>query len=148
MKYLLIAILVFSAFQIDAVGQAKAPEQAAQNFYKWYLTELNANRYPIQRNKRLMLQKVSLRLGKWLYSKAYEEYGADYFLDAQDWERTWVSGITVSDVTTSGNSSKLKITMRPRSGSNSPFGIRVLHIQMKKENGLWRIDMVENRKLI
>jgi hypothetical protein len=148
MKYFLIILFAFFAFNINVWAQASPPEQAAKNFYKWYLTELNADRYPITRNKRLMLQKVSTRLGKWLYSKAYEEYGADYFIDAQDWERTWVSGITASDTRVSGNSANLKITLRPRKSSRSPFGMRVLHIKMVKENAVWKIDTVENRKLI
>jgi hypothetical protein len=147
MKILLLSFFLV-LFCADGLSQTPGPEQTAKDFYMWYLTELNAERYPIRQNKRVMLQKVSARLGKWLYSKAYEEYGADYILDAQDYERTWVNGISAAPAATKGNVSTVKLTFTPKKGTFSGFGVRKMPIRLVKENGVWKIDMVNNRKLI
>ena len=141
-------LLIVLFFHADVFSQTSSPEQTAKDFYKWYLTELNAERHPIQQNKRLMLQKISARLGKWLYSKAYEEYGADYILDAQDYERTWVSGISAAPAATKGNVSNVKLTFTPKRGTYSGFGVRTMPIRLVREGGVWKIDMVNNRRLI
>jgi len=146
MKTLLLSIFVF-AFCASGYGQAVKPEQTAKDFYKWYLTALNAQKDPIRDNKRLMLQKVSTRLGRWLYSKAYEEYDADYFLDAQDYDETWVNGITAAPAATNGNVSTVKLTFTPKKGSTG-FGVRTMRIKFVKENGAWKIDSVNNRALV
>jgi len=147
MKILLV-LLVVLFFHIGVSSQTNSPEQSAKDFYKWYLTELNAEREPIRDNKRLMLQKVSARLGKWLCSKAYEEYGADYILDAQDYEQSWANGISAAPAATTGNVSNVKLTFTPKRGTFSGFGVRKMNIRLVKENGVWKIDMVNNRRLI
>ena len=64
-----------------ANAQTPAPDAAAVSFYRWYIGELNADRFPIDRSRPAMRKRVSARLAKWLFSRAYREYGADYFLD-------------------------------------------------------------------
>jgi hypothetical protein len=147
MKIVLLSLFVFTLYT-GGSAQSLTPEQTAKDFYKWYLTELNAEREPIRDNKRLMLQKVSARLGKWLYSKAYEEYGADYILDAQDYEQSWANGISAAPAVTKGNASTVRLTLTPKKGTYSGFGVRKMNIKLVKENGVWMIDMVNNRKLI
>lgn len=141
----LFAVLVSSA----AFGQAAlTPERAAKDFYTWYLTELNAERYPIRQAKRQMLGKVSTRLGRWLYSKSYEEYGADYFLDAQDWDENWVKNISASKAVVKGNTSTVNVKFGVPKGTYSGFGPRTLPVGLVKEGGTWRIDKVNNRELL
>ena len=148
MKTLLVSTLLVSVCTGVASAQASSPAQTAKDFYKWYLTELNAEHEPLLQSKRQMLQKVSTRLGRWVYSKAYEEYGADYFLDAQDYERTWADGISAAPAVTKGNTSTVRLTFTPKKGMYSGFGVRKMTIKLVKENGNWKIDMVNNRKLI
>ena len=147
MKIVLLSLIVFTLYT-GGSAQVVSPEQTAKDFYKWYLSELNAEREPIRDNKRLMLQKVSTRLGKWLYSTAYEEYGADYILDAQDYEQSWVNGISAAPAATNGNVSNVKLTFTPKRGTHSGFGVRRMNIRLVKENGAWKIDVINNRKLI
>ena len=147
MKIVLLSLIVFTLYT-GGSAQVVSPEQTAKDFYKWYLSELNAEREPIRDNKRLMLQKVSTRLGKWLYSTAYEEYGADYVLDAQDYEQSWVNGISAAPAATNGNVSNVKLTFTPKRGTYSGFGVRRMNIRLVKENGAWKIDVINNRKLI
>ncbi|MGH9945682.1 MAG: DUF3828 domain-containing protein [Pyrinomonadaceae bacterium] len=147
MKNLLFGFLLSIALASCASAQAAGPEQAAKDFYKWYLTELNANRDPISKSKTRMLKSVSKRLGAWVYSPANEEYGADYFLDLQDYDETWVNGITATPAVKKGTVATFKIIMSPKKGVFSGFGKHTLALKMVKENGFWKIDSVNNRKL-
>src|SRR5215211_7482487 len=122
MKLLLSAFLLFFALHISAVAQAKAPDGVAKDFYKWYLTELNAEHEPILQNKKRMLGYVSARLGRWVYSSSYSEYGADYFLDAQDYEHSWVNGISATKPVIKGSTATLRIQLAPAKGVSSGFG--------------------------
>jgi hypothetical protein len=147
MKYKLSALGLLLALCLcgNAFGQAaQSPEQAAEGFYRWYLTELNGERYPIQRQKTEMLKKVSNRLGRWLYSPAYEEYGADYFLDAQDWDENWVKSVTASKAVIKGNNATLRLTLGAAKSSNPGFGRKTLAIKLIKEGNIWKIDRVNN----
>jgi hypothetical protein len=147
MRLVLYAFLLFFVLHVPAVGQVKAPDTVAKNFYEWYLTELNAERNPIRQSKTRMLEFVSARLGRWIYSKTYSEYGADYFIDAQDWEKTWVNGISSTRPVMRGTTATLRIRLEPAKGAYSGFGRRVIPIKLVKEGGRWKIDMINNRKL-
>ena len=147
MKLLLSAFLLSFALNISAGAQAQPPDAVAKNFYKWYLTELNAEHEPILQNKKRMLEFVSARLGRWVYSPAYEEYGADYFIDAQDWEHSWVDGISATRPVIKGAIATLRVNFQPAKGVQSGFGRRSLPIKLVKEGGAWKIDMINNRKL-
>jgi len=127
-------LLVLAA---GALAQA-TPERAAQDFYRWYITELNADRYPIQRQKTAVRPKVSARLGKWLYSKAYEEYGADYFLDAQDWDPKWAKTATAKKNSQKGNTATVTLDFGPSEFMNG----HKVRVTMLKEGGTWKIDRV------
>lgn len=135
---ILSAILFLSG---NSFAQTQTPETTAKNFYKWYLNNLNKERYPREQEKPKMLKAVSARLGKWLYSKAYENYGADYFLDAQDFDKSWENGIKSSKAVIKGNTATLKITLVSPPGSGG-FGNHVLAVKLVKEAGAWKIDRV------
>ena len=138
---LLLSLCLFG----NAFGQAEqSPEQTAKEFYKWYLTQLNSERYPIQQQKTQILKRVSRRLGKWLYSPEYEEYGADYFLSAQDWDKNWVKGITTSKALIKGNNATLRLTLAAPKGAETNFGRHTLAIKLIKEGNTWKIDRVNN----
>lgn len=147
MKYRLFALgLLLSLCLVgNAFGQAaQSPEQAATGFYKWYLQELNGERYPIQRQKSEILKKVSKRLGRWLYSPEYEEFGADYFLSAQDWDENWAKSVTASKAVIKGNNATLRLTLGAAKSSNPGFGRHTLAIKLIKEGNSWKIDRVND----
>jgi hypothetical protein len=130
-------------FAGSVLAQAsETPEQAARDYYRWYIQSLNAEKYPIQRQKSALLKKVSARLGKWIYSPAYREYGADYFLDAQDWDENWIDGISTSKATVSGNAASLRVTLVDPKKRAPGYGRRVLTVKMVKEGGAWKLDRV------
>ncbi len=135
------AFLIFTS--ANYAQSASAPEQAAKDFYKWYLHELNADRFPVSQQKPQMLKVISRRLGKWIYSKAYEEYGADYFIDAQDWDENWENGIKTSKAAVKGNTATLKVIFFSKQEN---FGNYTLNVKMVKETGIWKIDRVSSGK--
>ncbi len=146
-KIFLLAFLIFSALHVSAGAQVKAPDAVAKDFYKWYLTELNAERAPIRQNKKRMLEFISARLSRWVYSPAYSEYGADYFIDAQDWEHSWVNGISATRPVIKAATATLRIQFEPAEGVFSGFGRRTLQVKLVKAGGVWKIDMINNRRL-
>lgn len=128
----------------NAFGQTETPEQTAKDFYKWYLQELNSERYPINRQKSEILKKVSKRLGRWLYSPAYEEFGADYFLNAQNWDENWVNGVTTSKATIRGNIATVKVSLAVPKGTHTNYDTHNLTVKLVKEGGTWKIDRINN----
>ena len=146
-KILFISVFIIFGLHVSSGAQVRGPDAVAKDFYKWYLTELNAERYPIRQNKTRMLEFISGRLGRWVYSPAYSEYGADYFIDAQDWDRTWVDRISATRPVIRANVATLRIQLEPAKGVYSGFGRRTLPIKLVKERGSWKIDMINNRTL-
>jgi len=122
---------------------ADTPEQAAKSFYEWYLKQIAASKNP--RNEKTIFQKsVSKRLSKWIASPAYEDYGADYFIDAQNFDEEWQ--VTTSKAIIKGNTATLKVKLAaPNAGKDS--WTQKLTIRLVKEEGVWKIDSVNNRKL-
>jgi hypothetical protein len=124
-----------------ARAQANGPEAATLGFYHWYLGELNANRFPIDKNRTEMRKRVSARLAKWLFSPAYSDYGADYFIDAQDLDAAWAKTVTVTGGTVKGNTATAVVTF-PKSKF---FPRKVMTVSLVREGGAWKIDKVRGR---
>lgn len=146
-RFFSIKILSTSLLLLFVLGNANAafakavptPEQTAVTFYKWYLQMSNANKNPIDQKQRL-LGFLSKKLGKWIYSKEYEEYGADYFLNAQDWDEKWSA--TTSKAVIKGNVAALKVMLAAPKAKKSDWK-QNLTLRMVRENGVWKIDDIK-----
>jgi hypothetical protein len=139
-KKLGFSLMICVLAAIPLAAQTATPETAAVAFYKWYVTELNADRYPVQRQRAKIRQKVSQRLGRWLYSKDAEDYGADYFLSAQDWDPDWAKSVTAkSESPQQGSTAKLRVSFK----YSENFGNHQVLVKMVKEAGVWKIDTVD-----
>jgi hypothetical protein len=134
------SVIVFIA--LPAAAQS-TPTAAVQSFYKWYLGELNAERYPRPSSPKVQAA-VSTRLKGWFRSKEGREWDADYFINAQDFEKDWQSSIVVSKVNIRGSNADMRLTLGPKSSDPNSMGQRVLKIKMVKEAGGWKIDHVDN----
>lgn len=145
-KLLSLALLLFVTGSVGATAAkaADTPEQTAQSFYRWYLKELSRDGGNPIKQKSIVLKSVSKRLGKWIYSPAYSEYGADYIIDAQDFDDNWDA--TTTKAVIKGNVATFKVMLAPPKGKKSNF-TQILAIKMVRENGAWKIDSVNNRKL-
>jgi len=139
-----IALILALVFAGGAYAQSQeTPEAVVKNFYKWYLTELGAERNP-RNNRQMVLKASSRRLGKWYFSPAYSEWGADYFLNAQDFDEHWAKNLTVSRAVVRGNTATIKLTLAvPKTSYGSAYK-RVISVKLVKESGAWKIDTVDN----
>lgn len=145
-KLISFALVLFFIGSVGAVmAQASdTPEQAAKSFYQWYTAELSREGGNPIRERKTVLRSVSKRLGKWIYSPAYSEYGADYIIDAQDFDDSWQVSTTKAVI--KGNTATLKVLLKSTRPKNEGFS-RTLPVKMVKENGEWKIDSVNNRTL-
>ena len=145
-RFVLVAALFIMLAAGFTFGQAGKPEQTAKTFYKWYLHELNAEKDPVRDNKTKMRQYISTRLAKWVASKAYREYDADYFIDAQDFGHDWEKNITVSNVVVNRNTATLRVTLEQPANADSTAWNRVLDLKLLKEAGVWKIDRIKGKE--
>jgi hypothetical protein len=139
-----LVLLIIGSISAKAAKADNTPEQAAQSFYRWYLKELSREGGNPIKQKSIVLKSVSKRLGKWIYSPAYSQYGADYIIDAQDFDENWDA--TPTKAVVKGNVATFKVMLAPPKGKKSNF-TQTLAIKMVRENGAWKIDSVNNRKL-
>jgi hypothetical protein len=139
-------LLVLGSANLTSAQASQTPEQVAAEFYKWYLSELNRDRDPRTQAKQKVLKYLSRRAGKWLYSIPPGEYGADYFIDAQDFDEEWAETVSVSKATIKGNTASLTVTLGVYKDGRKYQGIgkHVLRLKMVREGGLWKIDRINN----
>jgi guanyl-specific ribonuclease Sa len=139
-----IALLIALIFAGGAYAQApETPETVVRNFYKWYLTEMGAGRNP-RDNKRIVMKAASRRTSRWYYSPAYSEWGADYFINAQDFDEHWAKNLTVSNAVIRGNTATTKVTLSVPKTEYGPAYKRTLSVRLVRESGVWKIDVVDN----
>jgi len=143
MRSFLVTLLFFPLFSAIPASAQATPDGALKSFYKWYLGELNAERYPRPSSPKVQAA-VSSRLKRWFKSKEGREWDADYFINAQDFEKDWQSSIVVSNVSIRGNNADMRLTLGPKNSDPNSMGQRVLKIKMVKEAGGWKIDHVDN----
>ncbi|MGH9820216.1 MAG: DUF3828 domain-containing protein [Pyrinomonadaceae bacterium] len=126
-------------------AQAVTPEETAKRFYKWYLRELNIEGGNPVENKHEMRKFVSARVYRWIYSKAYEEYGADYFIDAQDFAPDWEKNIRISGAVTNANAASMRVTLHQAANKESQAWDQILDLKFIKEQGVWKIDRITGK---
>ena len=144
LQIILPALLIF--FIAANVSAQKTPEITVKEFYTFYMKGLKNSGYPID-SKTMMRKYISRRLAGWVYSKSYREYGADYFIDGQDFEEKWLP-ISVSKAVIKGNTATLKVTLDVPKGVKTQWKKSVLPVKLVKENGVWKIDEINNRELV
>ena len=144
LQIVLPTLLIF--FIAGNISAQNTPETAAKEFYTFYMKGLKNSGYPID-NKTTMKKYISRRLATWVYSKSYREYGADYFIDGQDFEEKW-RPTSVSKAVIKGNKATLKVTLDVPKGVKTQWEKHVLPLKLVKENGAWKIDEINNRELV
>ena len=142
-KLISLALILFFIGTVGSFAQAaNTPEQTAKSFYEWYTKELSREGGNPIRQKQTLLKAVSKRLGKFIYSPAYHEYGADYIIDAQNFDDSW--RVSTTKAVVKGNTATLKVLLKSTRPKNEGFS-QTLPLRMVKENGEWKIDSVNNR---
>jgi Protein of unknown function (DUF3828) len=146
MKRILVLILALVAVAgVSPVGAAEAnatPEECIRNFYRWYVTNLVANRDPLKQHaeiKRYATGRLLKELNKMVTGP--EGLNGDYFTDAQDFDPLWAKNIAISEVKTSGEKSTAHVLLAGAQGMR-----RNLLVHLVKESGSWKVDKVLGRE--
>lgn len=140
---LLVTALIAAVIVIlpaNSRAQTSTPQQTVRSFYKWYVHEVNADRYPLK-NKVTLQKYVTGRLIARIRKAQASEDGldADYFLSAQDFDKDWERNITVSNLVVKGDTTTLSVLL---DGKLIPK--HRLKVVLKKEGGSWKIDRVND----
>ncbi|SRR5260221_8746496 len=140
-RVLCLSVFLVLAGSFSAFGQATTPEQTVKAFYKWYVHSLNASdKGP---SKAQLRPHISARLARWMNTKEYAEWDADYFLSAQDFGSHWGDYVQVSKVALKDNVATLHVKLvEPPTKDGTGMGDRELDLKLVKEAGAWKIDRV------
>jgi hypothetical protein len=138
---LLGAVVVMTAHQTVAAETSATPEECIRNFYRWYVTNLVANRDPMKQRKELR-NYATERLLKEIDKMAKGPNGldGDYFVDAQDFDPLWAKNISISAVQTEGDKSNAHVFLKGTPGMQ-----KKLIVHLVKESGSWKVDKVKGR---
>ncbi len=144
-KYKLLSLavlfLIIGGAKVSVAQTAATPEQSAKTFYTWYVKELNREGGNPIDQKTVLAKYATKRLLRQIdaWRKA-EEYNADYFINAQDYDENW--RVSTGKAIVKGNAATLKIKLAPPNpGKNS--WVNNLSLKMVKEGGAWKIDTVK-----
>jgi hypothetical protein len=121
-----------------ALAQERTPEQAAGQFYRWYMQSLAMSQNPLQHSPVQMSEFVS----KGLISELKRRMGrkglhADYFIQAQDYMDDWTTDIKVVRPRIQGNIASVVVGL-----GATPETRRWLALTMTRDGGEWKISMV------
>jgi hypothetical protein len=140
---LTLVITVAACVPGDAADPAKAPgsnpADAIRSFYRWYVTELIANRNPMENRKelkRFATQRLLNEIDR--MKKGPDGLDGDYFVDAQDFDNLWAKNISVSDVKISGANATAEVLLAGKGDMR-----RRLKVSLVKDGATWKVDRVK-----
>lgn len=136
-------------FFLLAVGTVHAaslkcpvPEVVTSEFYKWYLHELNQDRYPLTsqstEDKENLSKWVSLSLIDTLNGElSRNELDSEYFTDAQDVFDDWVNNIYTSEKKEAEHNADVELIL----GKGEV--VRKYNVYLDDSDGCWKINNVK-----
>jgi hypothetical protein len=138
---ILLATALFTGQARAAERAASTPEDCLRNFYRWYVTNLVANRDPMKQRAEI-LRYATERLLKDIdkIEKGPNGLDGDYFVDAQDFDPLWAKNISISDVKIQGDKSTAHVLLNGGKGMR-----KKLFVRLAMESGSWKVDKVEGR---
>ncbi len=137
----IVTLLVFVAALVTgrAAEPAAAPEDCIRGFYKWYVTNLVANRDPMKQRAELRRYATERLLKEIAKMKTGPDgLDGDYFTDAQDFDPLWAKNISISNVKTEGTRSSAHVLLNGSKGMQ-----KKLVVHLVKESGAWKVDKVQ-----
>jgi hypothetical protein len=136
-----LAVLIVAAqfaLAAPAMAASQPPEQAALQFYRWYMQSLAINQDPLKQSPVQMSAYVEKGLMKELTRRMSRKgLHADYFIQAQEFMDDWPTHIKVVRPTVQGNVASVVVLL-----GATPDTRRILALTMFREQGDWKISMV------
>jgi hypothetical protein len=134
-----VLVLGISSGVRAAEASTANPSDSIRGFYRWYVTELIANRQPLE-NRRELRRFASDRLINQIdkMKKGPDGLDSDYFLDAQDFDNLWAKNITISDLKVSGKNATAEVRLVGKGEMR-----RRLKVSLVSDGAAWKIDKVQ-----
>jgi hypothetical protein len=121
-----------------ALAKGQPPEQAALQFYRWYMQSLAISQDPLRQSPVQMSAYVEKGLVNELKRRMSRTgLHADYFIQAQDFMEDWTTDIRAVRPTVQGNVASVVIIL-----GATPETKRILALTLTREEGDWKICMV------
>jgi hypothetical protein len=136
----LAALVVAAQFFLASPALAKSPppEQAALQFYRWYMQSLTVNQDPLKQSPVQMSAYVEKGLMTDLKRRMSRKgLHADYFIQAQQYREDWATHIRAVRPTVQGNIASVVVLLGATADTR-----RILALTMSREDGDWKISMV------
>jgi hypothetical protein len=124
---------------LRAAESSATPEDFIRGFYRWYVTNLVANRDPMKQRKemrRYATERLLKEIAKMV--KGPDGLDGDYFTDAQDFDPLWAKNISISAVQMNGDKSSAHVLLDGAKGMR-----KKLLVNLVKEDGTWKVDKVQ-----
>jgi hypothetical protein len=144
MKRIVVLVSIAQALataQTPAAESAATPEDCIRNFYRWYVTNLVANRDPMKQRgeiRRYATERLLKEIDRMV--KGPDGLDGDYFTDAQDFDPLWAKNISISDVQIHGDKATALVLLNGSKGMR-----KKLSVHLAKEAGIWKVDKVQGR---
>lgn len=140
--FTLVIALGFCSGMRAAESSDSNPSESLRSFYRWYVTELVANRNPMD-NRKALRRFATERLLKEIdrMKKGPDGLDGDYFVDAQDFDALWAKNITVSDVKISGTKATARVLLAGKGDMR-----RRLQVSLVKDDSIWKVDKVKGQE--
>lgn len=124
-----------------AIAAQSTPETTIKNFYSWYVREISKNKFPLAEQPTKMKQFITARCYN-ENKKAYDknEFDADYFISAQDFDERWATNVKISNVKINGNKATANVVLDGKSSFDSKLKLKLI-----KEKSIWKIDVIESQ---
>lgn len=140
-RALLLGALIMLAQCLLATGalaKGQAPEEAAVQFYRWYMQSLAINLDPLRHSPVQLSAYVEKGLVNELKRRMNRKgLHADYFIQAQDFMDDWTTDIRAVRPTVQGNMASVVIIL-----GATPETKRILALTLTRAEGDWKICMV------
>ncbi len=141
-KVMFLAVALMFAFStIDAQTTNSSPEITIKSFYKWYVAQISKNKFPLIDSPKKLKQFVTVRCfneNKNVYDK--NEFDADYFIAAQDFDEKWGTNVKVSNVVIKSMKATADVTLDGKGKMDSKLKLKLI-----QQNGTWKIDVIDGQ---
>ena len=136
---LLLLVITIGGFTVAAQTATSTPEVTIKNFYLWYVREIAKNKFPLSQQPTKLKQFITVRCyneNKRAYDK--NEFDADYFIAAQDYDEKWATNVKISNVKITSNKATANVVLDGKGNFDSK-----LKLKLVKEKDVWKIDVIQ-----
>lgn len=125
-------------FASGAQARAQPPEQAALQFYRWYMQSLAIRQDPLRQSPVQMSSYIDKRLVSELKRRMSRQgLHADYFIQAQEYMDDWTTDIKAARPVIQGNMATVVVVLGATEETR-----RKLALTLMRDGGDWKICTV------